>query len=185
VLGDGVAGGVGDPPDERRDGEVEPGERGGCARSQEARTRAIRRPRRSASLPRRRLADPGSRSPPAAAAARGRRDGEKEGGKEGRGTEGEGVAGGGHELLVGHDEADGADDVHRPRAHVGHRRRLLLRLHGAGAGAASQQHTASREPGRRRRRRGSDGLLLVWSPPVSVASRGRGRWVIKHEGVAA
>lgn len=117
VLGDGVAGGVGDPPDERRDGEVEPGERGGCARSQEARTRAIRRPRRSASLPRRRLADPGSRSPPAAAAARGRRDGEREG-KEGRGTEGEGVAGGGHELLVGHDEADGADDVHRPRAHV-------------------------------------------------------------------
>ena len=34
VLGDGVAGGVGDPPDERRDGEVEPGQRGGCAHSQ-------------------------------------------------------------------------------------------------------------------------------------------------------
>jgi hypothetical protein len=34
VLGDGVAGGVGDPPDERRDREVEPGQRGGCAHSQ-------------------------------------------------------------------------------------------------------------------------------------------------------
>jgi hypothetical protein len=34
VLGDGVTGGVGDPPDERGDGEVEPGQRGGCARRQ-------------------------------------------------------------------------------------------------------------------------------------------------------
>lgn len=44
-------------------------------------------------------------------------------------TEGESIAGGGHELLVGHDNADGAHDVHRPCTHIRHRPPLLLFLH--------------------------------------------------------
>lgn len=44
-------------------------------------------------------------------------------------TEGEGVTGGGHQLLVGHDNTDRADDIHRPSSDVRHRRRFLLTLH--------------------------------------------------------
>lgn len=44
-------------------------------------------------------------------------------------TKREGVAGGGHELLVGHYDPDGAHHVHRPGADVRHRRRFLSFLH--------------------------------------------------------
>lgn len=42
-------------------------------------------------------------------------------------TESEGIAGVGHELLVGHYNPDGTDNVHGPRSHIGNcRRRFLL-----------------------------------------------------------
>ncbi|RRT84935.1 hypothetical protein B296_00011290 [Ensete ventricosum] len=44
-------------------------------------------------------------------------------------TETETIAVGRHELFVGHDNADGADDVHRPRPHIRHHG-LLLQIHG-------------------------------------------------------
>lgn len=42
-------------------------------------------------------------------------------------TERESIAGGGHDLLIGHDDADGADDVHGPNTGIGHRAALPLR----------------------------------------------------------
>ncbi|RZS28732.1 hypothetical protein BHM03_00062371 [Ensete ventricosum] len=44
-------------------------------------------------------------------------------------TEGEGVIVGGQEVLVGHDDSHGADDVHGPRTRVRHRRQTLPVLH--------------------------------------------------------
>lgn len=44
-------------------------------------------------------------------------------------TEAEAVAAGRHELLIGHDDPNGAYNVHRPRTRVGNQR-LLRRIHG-------------------------------------------------------
>lgn len=44
-------------------------------------------------------------------------------------TKAETVASGEHELLVGNDNADGANDVHRPSSHIRDGTRFLLALH--------------------------------------------------------
>lgn len=51
------------------------------------------------------------------------------GGKWKRSTEGESIATVRHELLVGHDKADGADHVHGPSPRIWHHGLLLPRIH--------------------------------------------------------